>query len=91
MGWGCPDLSEPQAFKIVPLQMMVDKTFTFGRIFHKNLLHIQAFGVRYKWQSGSGTLLPLPASASAFTKIFRFHRFCFHIPGYKLPNAAFYS
>ena len=30
-----PDLSEPQAFKNVSLQMMIDKTFTFRRIFHK--------------------------------------------------------
>ena len=31
-----------------------------------------------KGQSGNGTLLPLPASAS--TELCRFHHFCFHIP-----------
>ena len=43
------DLSEPQAFKKVSLQMMIDKTFTFCRIFHKKLHHIQVFEVRYEW------------------------------------------
>ena len=32
-----PDLSEVQAFKNVSLQMVIDKTFTFCRIFHKKL------------------------------------------------------
>ena len=72
-----PDLSEPQAFKNVSLLLMIDKTFTFHRKFHKNLHHIQVFDVRYEWQSGSGSgifftasrfrlhkNLPLPASAS---------------------------
>ena len=40
-----PDLSDPQAFKNVSLQMMIDKTFTFRRIFHKNLHHNQGFDV----------------------------------------------
>ena len=47
MRGGCPDLSKPQAFKNVRLQMMTDKTSTFRRIFHKNLLHFQVFDVRY--------------------------------------------
>ena len=34
------DLSEPQAFKSVSLQMMIDKRFSFPRIFHKKLPHI---------------------------------------------------
>ena len=43
------DLSEPQAFRNVALQMMIDQTFTFCRIFHKKLLHIQVFDSRYEW------------------------------------------
>ena len=41
-----PNLSEPQAFKNVSLQMMIDKTFTFYCIIHKRLHHIQVFDVR---------------------------------------------
>ena len=37
------DFSEPQAFKNVSLQTMIDKTITFRRIFHKKLHHIQVF------------------------------------------------
>ena len=44
-----PDLSETQAFKNVSLQMMIDKTFTYGRIFCKKLHHIQVLDVRYEW------------------------------------------
>ena len=43
------DLSEPKTFKNVSLQM-IDKTFTFRRMFHKNLHHIRIFDVRYEWQ-----------------------------------------
>ena len=75
-----PHLSEPQAFKIVSLQIMIEKTSTFRRIFHKNFHHIQVFDVRYEWQSGSGTFLPLSASA----KICRFH-----IPGYNIQMLHF--
>ena len=39
------DLTEPQAFKNVCLQMMIDKTFTFCRIFYKKLHHNQVFDV----------------------------------------------
>ena len=39
------DLSEPQAFENISLQMMIDKTFTFCPIFHKKLYHIQVFDV----------------------------------------------
>ena len=49
MGGGRTDLTEPQAFKNVSLQMMTDMTFTFRRIFHKKMHHIQVFDVRYKW------------------------------------------
>ena len=35
-----PDLIEPQVFKNVSLQMMIDKTFTFCRIFYKKLRYI---------------------------------------------------
>ena len=80
------DLSEPQAFKNVPLQMMVNIISTFRRIFHKNLHHIQVFDVRYKWKNGNGTFLPLPASAS--TKICRFHRFRFQIPVYNITKCC---
>ena len=34
------DLNEPQAFKKVSMQMMIDQTFTFCRIFYKKLHHI---------------------------------------------------
>ena len=40
-----PDLSEPQAFKNASLQMMIDKTLTFCRIFYKKLQHNQSFDV----------------------------------------------
>ena len=40
-----PNLSEPQAFKNVYLQIIVDKTFTFCHIFLKKLHHIQVFDV----------------------------------------------
>ena len=56
-----PDLSQLQAFKNVSLQMMIDQTFTFRRVFLKK---IQVLTFYVNGQSGSGTLLPLPASAS---------------------------
>ena len=34
------NLSEPRAFKNVSLQVMIDKTLPFRRIFHKKLHHI---------------------------------------------------
>ena len=40
-----PDLSEAQALKNVSLQMMIDKTFTFRRIFYKKLHRNQSFDV----------------------------------------------
>ena len=39
-----PDLSEPQAFKNVSLQV-IDKTFIFRRIFYKKLHHNEGFDV----------------------------------------------
>ena len=48
-GGGCLDLSEPQAFKSVSLQMIIDKTFTFYLIFYQKLHHIQDFDVQYEW------------------------------------------
>ena len=49
MGVGAaPDLSEPQAFKNVSLQMMIDQTFTCCRTLHKKLHHIQVFDVQYE-------------------------------------------
>ena len=62
------DLSEPQAFKNVSLQMMIDQTFTLRRIFLKKY-PIQVFTFDMNDQSGSGTLSRLPA----FAKICRFH------------------
>ena len=61
-----PNLSEPQAFKNVSLQMIIDQTFPFRRIFCKKFHHIQVLTFDINGQSGSGniTLLPLPASAS---------------------------
>ena len=41
-----PDLSEPQAFKNVSLQIMINKTPTFRRVFHKNLHHLHFFDVQ---------------------------------------------
>ena len=43
--WASPDVSELQAFKNVSLQMVIDKTFTFCRTFHKKLRRIQVFDV----------------------------------------------
>ena len=57
MGAG-PDLSEPQAFKHLSLQMLIDKTFTFCRTFYKKLHHFQVLMFDMNGQSGSGTLLP---------------------------------
>ena len=83
-----PDLREPQALKNVSLQIMIAKTSNFCRKFHKNLHHIHVFDVRYEWQSGSGTLLPLQlpltqkfaaSSASASISLIT-----------TSPNAAFY-
>ena len=90
-----PDLNEPQAFKNVPLQMMIDKTSTFRCTIHKNLHHIQVFDVRYEWQGGSGSGYPFTTS----TKIFRFNRFRFQLrlplphpwlQHYQMRCAAFY-
>ena len=66
-----PDLSETQAFKNLSLQMMIDRTFTFRNKFHKQLYTFKFWTFDMNSQSGSGTLLPLPASAS--TKSCRFH------------------
>ena len=40
-----PNLSKLQAFKNVFLQMVINKTFTFCRIFHKKLQRIQVYDV----------------------------------------------
>ena len=72
-----PDLSEPQAFENVSVQMIIDKTLSFCRIFHKKFHHVQVFDVRYewpKWKRYSSTVssfrfhksLPLPASTPLF-------------------------
>ena len=71
------DLSEPQAFKNVSLQMMIDKIFYFRRIFFEKLHHSQVLTFDMNGQSGSGSksLLPLPlprkfdASASVSTSL----------------------
>ena len=59
---GAADLSEPQAFKNVSLQMMIDKTFIFRRIqyFTKNCTTFKFLTFNMNGLSGSGTLLPLP-------------------------------
>ena len=77
-----PDLSEPQAFKIFSLHVMVYRTATFRQIFYKKLNQIQVFDLDISGQSGSDTFLPLPASA--FTKNCRFH-----IPGTCLSRQRF--
>ena len=59
-----PDLSKPQAFKNVSLQLIIDQTFTFRRIFFERLHHIQLLAFDTKGQIGRGTFLPLPVSAS---------------------------
>ena len=43
-----PDISEPQALKVVSVQMTVYKTFIFCCVFHKKLYHIQVFDIRYE-------------------------------------------
>ena len=45
-----PDLSVPHALKNVSLQMMVDQTFTFPRIFCLKIAPHSSFEVRYKWR-----------------------------------------
>ena len=80
-----PDLSELHGFKNVSLQMMIDQTFTFRRIFFEKLHHIQVLTFDINVQSGSGTLLllqlPLPRKFATFTA--SSIRFRFHIPAYK--------
>ena len=39
-GGAALDLREPQAFKNVSLQMMIDQTYIFRRIFFKKLHHL---------------------------------------------------
>ena len=65
------DIRKPKAFKNVSLQMMIDQTFTFRRMLFKKLHHIQVltFDVNVQSGRGSGTLLPLSASASASTSL----------------------
>ena len=53
-------------------------TYAFRRIFFLILHHIQILTFDMNAQSGSCTLVPLPASAS--TKSCHFHRLRFHIP-----------
>ena len=81
-----PDLSEPQAFKIFSLHVMVYRTATFRQIFYKKLNQIQVFDFDINGQSGSDTFLPLPASEKLpiFTKNCRFH-----IPGTCLSRQRF--
>ena len=43
-----PDLSEPQAFQNVSLQLMIDQRLSFCRIFYKKLYHYQGFDFRYE-------------------------------------------
>ena len=73
------DLREPQAFKNVALQMMINQTFLFRGIVFKKLHLIQVLMFDIRGQSGSGNnthlllQLPLPrkftASASRFLVI----------------------
>ena len=75
------DLSEPQAFKNVSLQMMIDQTIIFfRRTFFKKLHLIQFFTFDINGQSGSHTLLPLPQKFAASTT----STSTIHIPGSKL-------
>ena len=65
------DLRKPQVFKNVSLKTMIDKTFTFRRIFKKKLHHIfvkvEAGAVPfYRFQ------LPLSRNFAAFGSSFRF-------------------
>ena len=65
--WAAPDLNELQAFKNESLQMVIDKTFTFRRVFHKKFHHIQVFEVRYEQLKWKRKRYPFTASS------FRFH------------------
>ena len=60
-------LTEPQAFQNVALQMMINQTFTFRRIFHKKLHHIHVFDVRYSTvaTAGQGGAVPPLTAACA--------------------------
>ena len=75
-GGGCPDLSEPQTFKNVSLQMTVYRAYTFRHKFYKKLYPIQGLDVRYEWPEWKRKRYPFTAS----TKICRFHRFHFELP-----------
>ena len=44
-GGGYPDLSEPQAFKNVFLQIIVYQTFTYCQVFYKELYYVEVFDV----------------------------------------------
>ena len=63
-GGSCQDLSEPQAFKTVSLQVMIDQTFTFRRTLKKNCTTFK-FDVQYEW--------PKRKRYSFTASSFRFH------------------
>ena len=68
-GGGFPNLSDPQAFKTVSLQMMVYGTSTFRRIFYKNCTTFKFLMLDMNGESGSFTLLPLSRKFAAFTSL----------------------
>ena len=61
-----PDLSEPQASNNVSLQMMIDQTFTFCRMFLKKLHHLKILTFDMSGQSGSGSGTLFAASSFRF-------------------------
>ena len=69
--------------------MMIDKTSTFHRIFHKNLLHIQVLTFDMNGQEEAEAVpfyrfqLPLPQK-------FATSGFRFHIPGYNITKRSFF-
>ena len=83
-GGGCPDLSEPQTFKNVSLQMTVYRAYTFRHKFYKKFTPFKVLMFVMNGQSGngSGTHLPLPQKFAAFTA--SISSFRFHVPGFAL-------
>ena len=73
-----PDLSEPQAFKNVSLQVMIDKTPTFRRMFYKDLHHIQVLTFD---KNGKVEAVPFYRFQLWFSQKFAASTSSFRIPG----------
>ena len=62
------DLSEPQVFISVSLQMMTDQTFTLRRIFYKKNCNTFKFNAQYEWPKRKRKRYPFIISSFLFHK-----------------------